>query len=236
MKQRLSKLVCILALSLSSCQVGLGPGGLSQSSLNTKITPRTKGPTLEITPRTKGSTLLNGSIVWPTDLQPPQALIFNVRALSEDLEISVQSNEQGFFTLSIPDSARSQMLRLEAQAQFDAELVLKQVIQVPESARSAQIEIEISLESTAFTAVIDYLKTLNSPVSELSMERLKQPEMMRQIKIVEMSMKPFLATNMQQNLESMPPVQEALKQSRQSLENMQNIQAPQTRADGQSES
>lgn len=222
MRRPMPKFICLslLLLSCAACQSGqsLSMPDLTQAKLSNSehITPRTKGPTLDITPRTKGSTLLNGTVVWPDDIQAPAELKFEVHWIADGQGNTVRSAEDGSFVLDVP--AHSQV-RLEAKAMHDPELVFKTLIDTP--AEGGEIQAQISLESTAITALMDQAVAMHSPLESLPLEVFTQNALHPWIEPVAQSMKPFLATNMQQSLESMPSVQDALETARQQLESLQ---------------
>lgn len=199
----------------SACQFGYGLAMPDLDRQDGQITPRTKGPTLDITPRTKGSTLLNGAVIWPADIARPEVLSFEIQGLANNTKTVVQSAADGSFLLELPENTQ---VRLEAQAKFDPELILKAVIQVPKQAESERVE--ISLASTAVVAMMDYARTMGSGLEDLPMEKFHDPEIMPQMNQLEASMKPFLETNMQSTLENMPPVQEAMKMTHAELQRL----------------
>lgn len=207
-----SKILTPMLLLCTGCQVGLGLPQANLSQQEAQITPRTKGPTLSITPRTKGSTLLNGSVIWPDDIKPPSSLSFEIQSIGENNKTSIVTAHDGSFSLILQANTQ---VRIEAKAIFDPELVFKTIVQVPETDEA--VPIKISLESTAIVALMDHALQAQSTLQNMPMESYERPEIMPKINEIKERMKPFLSTNMQSNLESMPNVQEAMNNVHQEL-------------------
>jgi len=195
---------------LSSCQVGLpaAPVALTADQMLS----------LSITPRTKGSTL-TGVVLWPSEMAVPTALSFEIKVSGRDLAQSAMSDAQGHFQLeNLPVAEMGERLRIEARAMANPQLVLKALFKPPGASGSMQTQ--VSLESTAVVAVLDYARSMSSPLMNLAPERFMMPDVQPMVAEVKQRMMPYLSQTLEKPLEAMPPVQNQVQQMLKKLEAM----------------
>lgn len=206
-------------VSLSACaspRFELPQAQLTPVQDSRAITPRTKGSTLELTPRTKGSTLLKGRVLWP-DGSVISPTGFAITLLRDGEIISaVMSDQSGEFEL--PEAPEQGRLRIEARASHDPELILKRELELYREQLYA--ETQISLETTALVAVLDKSREMGSVLHQLPLRQLED-SVDRALEQVQQEMMPFLERDMQQSLEQMPTVKNAVDLAWAYLENRQ---------------
>jgi hypothetical protein len=204
--------LALLLLVLNACQSGLS-GLVSSDSLksdqsqNTSITPRTKGSTLE------------GIVIWPQEMLAPASLQFEIRIASADQTWTTLSDSQGHFQVNdLQWKGAAPMLRVEAKAMHNPQLVLKTLFQT--QAIPTQMNTQITLTSTATVALLDQAQGMKSMLMNMAPERLNQVDTQPLVEDVKNAMMPYLNTPLTQPLEHMPEVQKMLEETVQKLEKM----------------
>lgn len=223
MKTKGLVLIACGLIGLNACQVGLStPAILPQDSR--EVTPRTKGPTLDITPRTKGTTLLMGQVIWPAEAQPLDDTRFRVEILTPAGKMITETSADGRF--AFPDLAVPSELRLIASSIAKPILKLKVDLQTSVGQGEAGLTTQITVESTAISALRDYAQQAESAVQMLSLEAFGDPAVRALMRPVCESMLHILSSkekmdNLSQSLESQSEVRLSLEQSQQALEALQ---------------
>lgn len=217
--------ICAL-ISLSACQSGLSVPSFSEQD-SRDVTPRTKGPTLEITPRTKGSTLLMGQVIWPAEAQPLADTRFLIEILTSSGKLSLETGADGRFAFT--DLPTQSPLRLIATAIAQPILKLKADLQIPAGQSVPGFNAQITVESTAVSALMDYAQQAESSVPTLTIEAFADPAMRSVMTPISESIMQILSSkekmdNLSQALESQPEVRLSLEQSLRALETMQHSQ------------
>lgn len=220
-------LIILCLLSLSACSLtGLGPSAGANfpiSSINSNLTPRTKGGTLNITPRTKGGTLFNGSIVWPTEVATLDSKIFIIKVYHGDTLLAEgETNDSAQFSINyLP--ANSQ-IRIEAHVPGRPFVVLRNSYQTaPEASDTGiqKVSAEVSMLSTAADSVLQTVEA-NSPLKK----RLPQDMLVKstvQLKTLADLMTPYLdQTALTQAIDQIPAIHNKVLETRNLIEQTLN--------------
>lgn len=157
----------------------------------------------QLTPRTKGETLLEGVVIWPTEAIKPSSMQFGIKLfVDKKLTSEIRTNALGQFALKeLPSGSH---LRMEAHLIDRQQLVFKQEIML--SKTDPLVKSEISLESTAAVALMDYDKKMGNLLASQETKDIMQANKMPMIYNIKDSMLPYLNLSANQTLESMPAV------------------------------
>jgi hypothetical protein len=197
---------------------GLGPVGLPtdfQNQGEATITPRTKGGTLTITPQTKGGTLLKGSVVWPAEVATLPSRVFNLKVYAGQTLLA-EGTTDAAAAYTITGAPVNQELRLEAQVPGKPFVILRSRFKTANQVDSI-LTADISMLSTAAAAVLDSAQ-LPESLRNIAPQRLLQADTQPLLLSLALIMTPYLDANLTAPLESQPPVQSSVVETRQNLD------------------
>ncbi len=193
------KLLSLLFLAglTASCGLASNPGlNVSQTGVQSQLTPRTKG-----------ETLLEGIVVWPTAALKPNSMQFQINYfVDQQFTGQLKTDSQGQFRLQeLPAGSH---LRLEAHLPDRPQLVFKQEVML--ASKDQVMKSEISLDSTAAVALMDYDKKMGNRLASIETKALMKDDTMPMIQKIKDSMMPYL--NQNQAIEDMASVQSMIQQ------------------------